>query len=255
MDVRLRRISAELACFGLVALTYFLYLFFAGDDRFDSDSARYWDVSNPLGQETGGYALPLSSRCGRVRLPGHGRHNGGEGVRCFTRSDARRRRRSSRRARAVYEGDHLLDSRVALNALVFVYWRGHFGFPLSDFPALLCASAALLGLLRGTTAGYVGAGFGFMLAANIRPAYFPAAAAAIVVAGLFPRQGRDPRQRMRAVGLVLAGALVASLPQMLINQRHHGTWNPLPGGSNEISMLQLTAGMLNQKYETYVWST
>jgi hypothetical protein len=265
MQWQLRRIPAELACFGLVALVYLVHLFIAGDDRFYFDSFRYWEVSKLFGKNGGfsllafdypnrGYSLPLV-------------YHGLDGVRgALTMGDATAVKVfgallaatlgvvvAPRLARALFPGAAISWTRVLLlNALLFVYWRDHFGFPLSDFPALLLASVGLLGLLRATTAGYVGAGLGFMLAANMRPAYLPAAAAAIVVAGVLPRQGRKAPRRLSAVGLVLAGVVGASLPQMLINHRYHASWSPVASGSKEISMLQLTQGMLNQKYETYV---
>ena len=36
---------------------------------------------------------------------------------------------------------------LALNALIFLYWRDHFDFSLSDFPSLLVAIVGLLILM------------------------------------------------------------------------------------------------------------
>jgi hypothetical protein len=139
-----------------------------------------------------------------------------------------------------------------LNALIFIYWRDHFDFPLSDFPALLAASIGLLGLFRGTTGGYLLAGLGFGLAANVRPAYLPAVVACVGVAALLPPRSPGWRRRGFAATLVVAGALVASMPQVLINHHQRGNWSPLVPNGRTISLLQLSQGMHAQKYETYV---
>jgi hypothetical protein len=265
MEARLRRIPAELACFALVAAVYLVHLFVAGYDRFYFDSFRYWEISKLYEQDGGfsllafdypsrGYSLPLvfhvlDSFGGALGL------GDPTTVKVFGALLAATLGVVvvPRLARALFPAATITWTRVlALNALLFVYWRDHFGFPLSDFPALLLAGAGVLGLLRGTRAGYVTAGFGLMLAANMRPAYLPAAVAGIVVAAALPRRSLNLERRLLAVGLVLAGALAASLPQILINHRHHESWSPLASGSREISMLQLTQGMFNQKYETFV---
>jgi hypothetical protein len=141
---------------------------------------------------------------------------------------------------------------LALNGLLFLYWRDHFDFPLSDFPALLVTCVGLLGLLRGGRAGYVVGGLGLALAVNIRPEYLPAFVIAIGMVALVPLRPWDWRHRGTAVALVLAGAFVASLPQILINHRYQDSWSPMPAGSRHIAMVQLTNGLLAQKYETYV---
>jgi hypothetical protein len=265
MEARLERFPAELASFVAVTLLYLVHLFVAGDDQFYYDSFRYWEVSRLFDQDGGfsllafdypnrGYSLPLLFHA----LDGIGGTLGmGDPtvVKVFGALLAATLGVvvAPRLGRALFPRATITWPRVlALNILLFVYWRDHFGFPLSDFPALLLACVGLLGLLRATTAGYAAAGLGFMFAANMRPAYLPAVAAAAVVAGALPRRGPTSPHRLAAVGLVLAGALVASLPQVLINHRHHDSWSPAASGSKEISMLQLTQGMLNQKYETYV---
>lgn len=260
-----RRIPAEPACFALVALVYLVHLFVTGYDRFYYDSLRYWQISK-LYEQNGGFSLlafDYPSRGYSLALVFHVLDSVGGAlglggpttVKLFGALLAATLGVvvAPRLARELFPAATITWPRVlALNALLFVYWRDHFGFPLSDFPALLVASAGLLCLLRGTQAGYVAAGFALMLAANMRPAYLPAAALGIVVAGVTPRRRRTLERRVSAVSLALAGALVACLPQILINHRHHQTWSPVASGSREIAMLQLTQGMFNQKYETFV---
>jgi hypothetical protein len=141
---------------------------------------------------------------------------------------------------------------VALNALIFLYWRDHLDFPLSDFPSLLVATVGLLGLLSATVPGYVVAGLGFGLAANIRPAYLPVALAAVGLAAALPLSARSWHRRCLSAALVVGSALVASAPQMLINHHQRGSWSPLISKGHEISLVQLWDGMRAQKYETYV---
>ena len=250
--------------FALVFLAYVLYLELRGDDRFYWDALDYWDLRTHFGERgfsllafdapTRGYSLPLVN----YLIGGAGEWIGlGDvaSVRIFgsllvaTLGVVV----APRLARALFPGAEIGTARVlALNALVFLYWRDHLGFPLTDFPALLAASAALVCLLRATPAGYVAAGFGFMLAANMRPAYTLAAFASMVLAFALPLHGRSLPRRAGAVGLVVAGALIVALPQTLINHRHYSMWSPLAPGSRSIALLQLTQGMQLQKYETYV---
>src|SRR5207245_115919 len=66
-----------------------------------------------------------------------------------------------RLACALFPAAQITVGRVlALNALIFLYWRDHFGFPLTDFPALLAAAVGVIGLLRRRPVGYVVAGLG-----------------------------------------------------------------------------------------------
>ena len=51
---------------------------------------------------------------------------------------------------------------------------------------------------------------------------------------------------------MIAGAFVASLPQMLMNQRHHDTWSPSIPIASEQHLVTTWTGMRAQKYETYV---
>src|SRR5262249_3039780 len=158
-------------------------------------------------------------------------------------------------ARRLFPGAAVSPSRIlALNGLIFLFWRDHFDFPLSDFPALLLTCAALLALLGGSSLGNLLAGIGFGLAANARPEYLPALFFPIVLPALLPLPPWDPRARGAATGPVAVGAFIALLPQVLINHRHHDTWSPLIAGGRDIALVQLTDGMLAQKYETFVGS-
>ena len=262
------RFRPEAACFAVVAGVYLLHLFLSGYDRFYYDSSVYWQLGDRF-EENGhfsllaysdegyyprGYALPLWNRglhelasvlgIGDVTI-----------IKVFGALLAATLGVLvlPRLARALLPGA-AVDwwGVLALNGLVFLYWRDHFDFPLSDFPALTLACAGVLAALRGSLVGYAAAGLFLGLAANIRPAYLPAFVLLLVVLALARTGPADRARRTRALALVVVCAFVAVLPQMLINHRHDGSWSPGVDGQQDISMLQLSDGMKAQKYETYV---
>jgi hypothetical protein len=265
---QIRRVPLEPVCFALVAGIYAAHLFLSGYDRFYWDSSEYWDLGKLFGTDghfsllsfnypDRGYFLPLLNRglqevasglaLGSVTI-----------VKLFGALLAATLGVLvlPRLARRLFPHAAVSWGRVlALNGLLFLYWRDHFDFPLSDFPALLATCVGLLGLLRGGRAGYVVAGLGLALGVNMRPEYLPAFVIAVGVVALVPLRSWDWRRRGTAVALVLAGALVASLPQILINHRHRDSWSPIPAGSRHTAMRQLTFGLFAQKYETYVGGT
>lgn len=265
MWLKPRQLRLELVCFPLVALAYGLHFLLSGYDRFYYDATEYWQLGDRFDHNGHfslvafdypwrGYSLPLLNHTLRVV--------GGEAglgdvtiVKIFGALLAATLGVIviPRLARALFPAATIGLGRVlALNALIFLYWRDHFDFSLSDFPTLLVAAIGLLGLLRATPRGYLLAGLGFGLAANIRPGYLLAAIAVLAVAALLPLRSWNWRLRGLAASLVLAGALVASFPQMLINHHQRGSWSPLVPKAREITLIQLWQGMRAQKYETYV---
>jgi hypothetical protein len=260
-----RRIRFEVVCFPLVALVYGLHFLLSGYNRFYYDATEYWQLGERF-QHNGhfsllsydypwrGYSVPLLNHTLQVLASA-----AGLGAVTIVRICGALLAATlgviviPRFARELFPAASIGPGRVlALNALIFLYWRDHFDFSLSDFPSLLVVLVGLLGLLRGTAPGYLVAGLGFGLAANIRPGYLFAAVAAVAVAALFPRRPWSWHRRGVAAALVLAGALVASLPQMMINHHQRGTWSPFIPKAGEITLLQLWDGMHAQKYETYI---
>ncbi len=250
---------------------YLLYLFLSGYDRFYYDADSYWQQGGSF--ERGGhfslYNFPGSSggfpRGYSLPLLNHGLHvvASSFGIGDVTAVKIFGALLAAtlgvvvvpRLARTLLPGASVGWVRIlVLNALIFLYWRDHFDFPLSDFPALVLAGVALLALLRATATGYLVAGLCFGLAANVRPAYLITLLLAIVLTALTPLRLRDWRQRGLATALVVAGAFVAVLPQILINHHQSDSWSPLVVGQHDISLLQLSDGMQAQKYETYVGS-
>ncbi len=261
----MRRVPAEAVCFGLVAAVYLVHLFASGYDTFYYDASEYWQAGKLFNDGGGfsllsydyewrGYAIPLLSHIldsigGALRL------DDVTVVKIFGSLLAATLGVVvlPRLARALFPNAALgWDRILALNALLFLYWRDHFDFPLADFPALLAASIGVIALLRRTTWGYVGAGVALGLAASMRGNYWFALAVAVLVAALVPLRSWSWRTRGAAVGLVLVGALVASLPQVLMNHRHHDTWSPTIPIAREQNLIATWLGVRAQKYETYV---
>jgi hypothetical protein len=269
---RAARLRLELVCFPLVAAVYAAHLFASGYDRFYYDSEVYWQLGGRFehnghfslldyrefpGGYPRGYSLPLLNHFLHEIASGLG-IGSVTVVKLFGALLAATLGVivAPRLARRLFPSASIrFGSVLALNALIFLYWRDHFDFPLSDFPALLAATVGLLGLLRATPAGFVVAGLGFGLADNIRPAYLLALVGALAAAALLPFRTYDWRRRSAATALVVAGALIAFLPQMLINHHQRGNWSPFPAGGKDIGLLQLSDGMKAQRYETYVGPT
>lgn len=150
--------------------------------------------------------------------------------------------------------------RLAVAALLLVFWGGYLPFPLSDFPALAAAMVALIAVARAPRPGAMAlAGLSAALAINMRPSYLLLAP---MLAGLFlwswlaaRRDGSDQpsagRWALGALALLL-GFVVISLPQSLATHRHHGSYSFLPGSTQNLSSFQLTHGLQLQRYETWV---
>jgi hypothetical protein len=259
------RLAVEARLFALVTAAYWCYFAVWGVDRFYYDSQGYWDRAR-LFERTGhfslvsyddpvrGYSLPLfdfvlqrigaevgASSATIVELSG-GLLAATLGVIVLPRL-----------ARAFFSAAELSWTRVlALNAVIFFFWRGHFNYPLSDFPALLMTAIGMVAFLRGRSLGYLVAGLAFGLATNLRPAYAPILLAAIACAAFLPRRSARWSHRGLAVVIVVVGALAVSWPQMAINHHHRGSWSPLISGARQLSLNRFTAGLLTQRTETYV---
>lgn len=262
---QVRRFRLELTCFPIVAGVYALHFVLSGYSRFYYDSEEFWRVGGTfehnghfslLAYNYGwrGYSMPLVYHV--LQAIGAGLGAGGPTtVKVFGVLFAATLGVVviPRLAWALFPAASINPGRVlALNALIFLFWRDHFQFPLSDFPAFLAGAVGVLGLLRGSPRGYLVAGLGLGLAANMRPNYLPAALVAIAVSVLFPLRERAWNQRGVAAALVVAGALVPLFPQMLINHHARGTWSPSIEKTHELTLISLYLGLHAQKYETYV---
>jgi hypothetical protein len=263
-----RRLPAEAACFAVVATLYLVHLFASGYDTFYYDANEYWQAGKlfdggggfsllSYDYEWRGYSIPLLNHI----LDSVGGVLGMGDVTIVKIFGALLAATLGvvvlpRLARALFPNAALGWERVlALNGLLFLYWRDHFDFPLADFPALTAASIGVIFLLRGGTWGYALAGLSLGLAANMRGNYWFAFVTALLVAALIPLRPWSLRTRGTAVGLVLTGAFVASLPQVLMNHRHHDSWSPGVANAREQNLVTTWLGVRAQKYETYVGPT
>jgi hypothetical protein len=146
-----------------------------------------------------------------------------------------------------------LGRRLALTALLVIFWHGYLLFPLTDFPALAAALLAIVVVGAWTSpAAALCAGLAAGAAVNLRPAYVLLIPAIIALALMRRPKDAGFPVVLRDVALLLVGLALISLPQSLAMHRHHGTWSPIPGAPAKLSSFQLTVGLERQRYETYV---
>ncbi|MBT9392562.1 hypothetical protein KLP40_05240 [Hymenobacter sp. NST-14] len=156
-----------------------------------------------------------------------------------------------------------LGRRLAFIGLGFLFWRDHFGFILSDFPALLFLLSGTELLLGGRHLGRLLLG-GIVLAGTIyiRPIYLLSLPLVLLFRLLKPDPAPAGRQLAGWVALV-AGALLVAAPQLAINRHNFASASPLViyaggkgqytvAGTNNLYLWHLIEGLRIQKYETSV---
>jgi hypothetical protein len=256
-------VIAFLVAFGAFALVGFLQ----GEKTFFADSANYWELSETFVRDghfsllnyanTGlrGYALPLTYHF----LRGIG------GV--FTSSNSQMvvvfnaallsligAVLAPKLARIAWPSTcWSIPRRLAICALILVFWRGYLSYPLSDFPALAVALLALIAISSSTSPPWMfisGAAAG--LAMDFRPAYVLLVPILIAfLAGDWLRY-RGPRisnlRRASCVALFVAGFVLISLPQSLSQHKQFGDYSPIPGG-NELASVQYNQGLQYQRLD------
>lgn len=146
--------------------------------------------------------------------------------------------------------------RLLLVGLLLVFWRGYVDVPLADFPALAAALVALLAVSRAASPPWLlVAGLATALAINIRPAYL-LFVPAILVLGVWNGRVATPRISglRRALGLaaLVVGIAIVMVPQSIMNNKHYDLISPIPGAAEDLTGFQLEAGLVLQRYETYV---
>lgn len=148
--------------------------------------------------------------------------------------------------------------RIALALLLVVFWSGYLPFPLSDFPALAMALLALIAVDRAETPVWMLiAGLACAAAIDIRPSYEPLVPLLVVLmAWRWFERRREPHAsvalRALCLAMFLAGLIAVSLPQSLSAHRHFHTWSFVPGAAGHVAEINLTRGLLLQRYETFV---
>jgi hypothetical protein len=150
-----------------------------------------------------------------------------------------------------------ITRRLALTAVLLVYWSGYLSFPLSDFPALAAALLALVAISRSDSPLWLlVAGFAGALALNIRPAYvlLPPLLAILLIWSWIEGRRTQPisvGRRVLCVVALLAGLAIVSAPQSLSQHHRYGDFDPIPG-STDLKRIQYTIGLKLQRYETYL---
>jgi hypothetical protein len=130
-----------------------------------------------------------------------------------------------------------ISRRLALTALLIVFWRGFMNIPLSDFPALTMALVTLVAIARIDNPGWMLlAGVALGVTINIRVSYLPLMPAVLVLIAWewFDQRGAahaSTAHRLLCVGLLVLGFAVASLPQSLSAHRYFKTWSFLAGAT------------------------
>jgi hypothetical protein len=163
---------------------------------------------------------------------------------------------------------HILDAprsvaRTAVFCLLgLVFWRGHFMYSLSDFPALLLMTVGVLCLPpcpggTWTRARALTSGICLTLAANARPVYAVSLLGAALLVSWSVAIAHDRPRAAVPVALFVLGVTVVLLPQSAINRRLLGTRNPFAHGRASLRqpslyMQQLAWGVAIQRYETNI---
>jgi hypothetical protein len=150
--------------------------------------------------------------------------------------------------------------RLALTALLIIFWKGYLPFPLTDFPALTLALLALVSIDRAESPGWMLlGGLACAAAIDMRPSYLLLAPTLVVLIVWTWLTGPDSERplipwRTLCGGLFVVGFLVVSLPQSLSSHRYFHTWSFVPGSAAHLTTLQFDEGLRLQRYETYVGS-
>jgi hypothetical protein len=251
--------------FLFVFAVFEIYLRAFADPRFYYDAANYWSLSGTFGRgghfalldfqsAIRGYSLPLYDRA----LSSVASLFGVSGVTIVQLAGSLQVALLGvvlipGVVRSVWPAAEISFVRILLlNAIIFIFWRDHLGFPLSDFPAATLGAGALYALSRRSLPGYALTGLAAGLAWNVRQGYLVMMLVVIVVVVARAGVRRASLRGAAAIALVLAGVALASLPQILINHRHFDSWSPTVYQAKLIALGNLAQGMNAQRYETYV---
>ena len=158
---------------------------------------------------------------------------------------------------AIFRWRPFLFGRLLIAFFIFFFWRGHFLYPLSDFPAfafILSGVALLAQSLRSQDISYLSIFIGLFIGAalNIRPVYLvstlvilPFLLVHIYKLGIF--------KGAKWLFLILLGFCLILLPQFLINQTHFKVNSPWVLArvvdDENLYEKQLFWGLKTQKYE------
>jgi hypothetical protein len=151
-----------------------------------------------------------------------------------------------------------IGRRLAMMALLLIFWKGYLPYPLSDFPAFTLALLALVSIDRAESPGWMLlGGLASAAAIDMRPSYLLLAPILVVLVMLRWVKGTGGVRslipwRILCGGLFMTGFIAVSLPQSLSAHRHFHTWSFVPGSAVHLTTVQFNEGLRLQRYETYV---
>lgn len=146
--------------------------------------------------------------------------------------------------------------RLALFALLIVFWSGDLNYLLTDFPGLAMAMLALVAVSRPDSPPWMFlAGVALAVAINLRPAYVPLLPTVVVIVGISWLRTRGGGRAMLlrrslCAGLLLVSFVAVSVPQVLAHHRHYGGWRLTPDNAEEERFL-LTTGLPFERSDSY----
>jgi len=148
--------------------------------------------------------------------------------------------------------------RMLFAALGLFFWGGYFNYTLSDFPAILAFSGALLLLiskqLRPWNLLFAGVLLGAAL--NFRPFFLVSIPPMMLLVGCPTQKLMSWSVRLRNILLLMIGMALPLLPQWQINRVNFGRNTPLvlaqfaKNQSSNLTLLQLGWGLKMQKVES-----
>lgn len=157
--------------------------------------------------------------------------------------------------------------RLLVPLLTALLLPGLVVYPLSDLPAAALMLGTMACVLRAVTSTVSWRRYLLLALAgalaygtyNTRTIYLFPAAILLVMLGTVVFRNFSLRVRGLCIGVFLLGAMVASVPQMLINHKNHGTYSPVLAVKpyrRSLFAMQLQWGMTVQRYETSIgdWS-
>ncbi len=163
--------------------------------------------------------------------------------------------------RVTFDWQTPLIKRLLFSALLFFFWRGHFLYPLTDFPALACLllGAGILVNIKANRMksqwSVVLAGLVISASVNIRPIYLVSLLVLLLLLFLHWSTLRE-KGALLATIMFLLGLGVVLFPQLLINRVHFQVNSPLVLSTyiedENIYEVQLFWGLKTQKYETNI---
>ncbi len=152
-------------------------------------------------------------------------------------------------------------------SIIIIFWRGYFGFPLSDFPSLLCAVISYYSVLKiskdnKSIKNYI---FVFISAIslgasiNIRPSYniiIPVICIYLICKLKREKNIKNWKYAIIYTSIFILGFVVILFPQIVINKKNNNVISPFvitkTDNGTDLFSTQLVWGIQNQKYETYV---